>query len=222
MGDLAVAPRGVGLARRQTGLWKALTALEAAEGGRDAMAEKLLLSSTDTTGAHEKLIELLASPDRAGDSLAALCKQAGLTVPALFTALNGGQQLLSAAAAQREMLTRLPAVAADVAEKGIDQVVTCPCTMGVGNLTRPPDPRCRRCDGEGSYFREASFDHQEMIFKATKLLPEKGGGVTVTQEQKVLNISGGGLFESFIKAADVMPPDYVEAVSIEDLTPDPS
>ncbi len=200
MSDTALAKRGSRSLsqRKQDTVWKNLTAIEAAHGGRAQLRETLEFSQL--TAPQSRFVDLLHDPARAGDSLRTLCRDAGMAPFELLEMLHQGVNALAMTEAQITMATALPDIVADVADKAKDHFVQCHCAL-TPDGPQPPDPGCLDCKGRGYRHVDGSFDHQKLIFDAAKLTP-RAGGVNIRNENKTLVMPSGDAFDHFVKATD--------------------
>ena len=197
---LPVKAKPLSLAKRDR-LWRNLTAIEQAHGGRAGLRETLEFSGA--TGPRRRFLDLLYDPARVGDSLRTLCRDANLAPMDLLEMLQHGASALAMAEAQVAMADALPTIVADVTAKAQDHFVPCTCA-DTPEGPQPPDPGCPLCKGNGYLRREASYDHQKLIFEATKLLP-RAGGVNIRNENKTLVMPSGDAFDRFVTATDGAP-----------------
>lgn len=205
--------------RAQQREWSSLATIEATVGGRDALRAQLEFAAPSPKQDH--FLSLLGDPARQNDSLRSLCAHAGLTPFDLMEMIQETHLARAAFETKVILADGLPGVMTSVVAQATDRYVVCTCTVAVGSPDpMKPDPHCRQCKGTGKLFREGSFDHQEMLFKAGKLLP-KDGGITVDNSNKTLVMGqGAAMFDAFVKQTDLAvatpAPAAVDADFIED------
>jgi len=113
--------------------------------------------------------------------------------------------------AQTTLSERMGQVAQDVAEKAVNHVRACGCTLT--DVEGAPDPACPECHGQGKVFREGSLKHAELVFESTGLT-RRGGGVNVNVRQQMGVALGGAFLERFVKATDDAALDVVEGETV--------
>lgn len=187
----------------------AATEFELAVGGRDNLAAILSQSTRDAK--RDVLFRLLMDPSRAGDSLAKLCRDAGVSATEVLAMYRDAVASQAMIRAQVTLAEKLDGVVRDVAEKAADHTKPCRCRRLSKNDN--PDPNCDLCGGRGEVYKEGSLKHAEAVFKATGLHKE-GGGVNVNVQQNVGIAAGGGLLDSFVKATDAAAFDIVEGETV--------
>lgn len=183
----------------------AASEFEQAVGGRENLT--VILSTVDRDSKRDVLYRLLMDPERAGDSLAKLCSDAGVSATEVLAMYRDAVTAQALVRAQTTLAEKLDGVVRDVAEKAADHIKPCSCVqLSASNVA---DPHCENCGGRGEVWREGSLKHAEVVLKATEVL-KTGGGVKVNVNQAVgLNV-GGGLLDSFVKATDAAAFDIIE------------
>lgn len=191
-----------------------LAKVEEEYGGREALREQLLFAPQ--TPKSQRLVDLLFDPGRERDSLRVLCSAAEITPFEVLGMLRESAEALYRTQADQMLAAKLPGVMADVADKAVDTVVPCPCTIGIGGSFEP-DPRCPDCKGRGVVFREANFEQQKLIFESAKLLPKAQVKMDNSSKTLVVNSSKGDIFDAFVKSTDavLLPPSTTAPVTIE-------
>lgn len=189
---------------RGSAAWRSLAAFEEACGGRAALAETLAFAK-QPNARQETFIALLGDADRAGDSLAALCAQAGITGADVLMLLHGASHMQAFVRAQQEYHRALPAVAEDIARKATDHLARCACTFDPEqDFNGKGHPECKLCRGRGLFFKAADLDAAKLVLEGAGML--KGAPsvvVNTTVENKTL-VAGDNLFDRFVKATDAV------------------
>lgn len=169
--------------------------LDEAVGGRDVLIR--ILEWAPKTAKLEHALNLMADPMRATTGLAKICEDSGLSQREFLSAFREASVAKALAEAHIAMADKLQDVAEDVAEKAINHVEWCKCTVGG---TVDPAKDCPDCRGVGKVYYRGSLPHQNLVFESTGLL-KRGGGVNVNVQQQVA-VSGESLFDKFVKATD--------------------
>lgn len=173
-------------------LTKALGEFEKMVGEREGLVAAL--STVELTEKEEMLLGLLEDPARQGETLLTLCKMAG--VPA--HALMGLYRSAMTQQTERILFGGLPRVVQGVVDQASSGKVVCP---ECGNDEELGKGGCERCGGVGWVYQKGSFDHQQLVMDAARMLP-KGGGVNVKVNQQVGISAAGGIFDKFVAATD--------------------
>lgn len=156
---------------------KAIDALEAAMGGREALIDTLSLSHDPDT---DYLLGLIADPRHDDKSLSVLCDMGNITPGQLLRLYRDAKIARAQVLALDAVAKDLPAIATDVTRRAQNHYRLCAECRGTGSVkdklgTVLP---CAGCDGAGQVLAEASLDHQKLALDLAGLL-SKGSGPTV-------------------------------------------
>lgn len=175
-----------------------LALFESHVGGRAAIRDLLTFGALTTEV--QSLIGLLRDPLRAGDSLHALCIEAGVPPVTLLALIRDAAFARGFTEASLVVADRLSDVTRDVAAKAVDRLGPCPSCHG-----QPPganQPACSRCQGTGEILIESDLERQKLMLQAGGLVKTGGGRDVHIQTQIGLNVSGEkSFFASFVKTA---------------------
>ena len=203
------------VAKRAAGSRSAAAEFEEAIGGREQLVEVLSAQSRDTK--QDILFRLLSDPGRAGDSLVTICHDAGVSATEVLAMFRDAAVAQSMVKAQSTLADKLDGVARDVAEKAANHVEDCHCQ--ILSVTGEADPACPDCGGRGQLYFRGNLKHAEMVFKATGLTKEDGGGVNVNVSNQMGLSMGGGFLDKFVQATDDAAFDVLEVESVEEVEP---
>lgn len=179
-----------------TGKFAAVNELDQAMGGREGLIKHL--EHAPATAKLDILLNVLADPQRTMLKLNEAVKDAGLSAREFMSIFREASVAKAFTEANLALSERLKDVAVDVADKAVNHVEKCECTLGG---QQQPLENCQKCKGVGLVYYRSSLPHQQMIFETAGLLKKGGGGVNVQVNQQVA-VGGGGIFERFVKATD--------------------
>ena len=197
---------------------EALRTFEASLGGRDKLADRLLLADLDDK--QKFFLGLLMDPNRAKDSLARLCRDAGLNPVDLLDLHRKASFAVAQTVATNIAAEAIPAITADLASKSADRYIECSTCRGkttvkTGPQTARVDIECPACAGTGQVFVPSDLDRQKTLLDMLGLGHKAGGGLSITQNNtQVAGSAVGALFSTFVKATDKAAYD-VDATTIE-------
>lgn len=178
-----------------TGKFAAVNELDEAMGGREGLIKHL--EHAPGTAKLDILLNVLADPQRTMLKLTEAVKDAGLSAREFMSIFREASVAKAFTEANLALSDRLKDVAVDVADKAVNHVEKCECTL---DGAQQPLESCKKCKGVGLVYYRSSLPHQQMVFETAGLL-KKGGGVNVQVNQQVA-VGGGGIFERFVKATD--------------------
>lgn len=177
---------------------QAITALEAAMGGREQLVTALL--HVEPTGdAHTDAIGyvmgLIADPRHQSIALAELCRRGGISVGELLAAYKSGSHAKMQIALIAAAAANVPAIVADIYARAQPHWVTCTACKGTGTYapkptTKVPDPPpvpCDPCAGSGQQLVQPELARQELALDLAKLTPQKAPLL----QQNTLNVGAG-------------------------------
>ena len=162
----------------------AIDAFAEALGGRDELANALLIASGDA--GIDELTTLLLDPRYTGLSLRRLCALANLTVVDLFTAYRKAIVVRAHLEATKTIADKLLPVVEDVMTRAAPFRVPCGICRGTGRVADPDDPEapptsCEECLGHGEVMRLPDLDRQKLALELGQLV-QRTSGVNVLQQ----------------------------------------
>lgn len=214
-----------------------LQRLEQEFGGRQSLVQALTFAKQ--TKDVRYLLGLIADPDNNRHTLAAICQMGRVLPGELIAALASGAELRSQLLAKQHIAQQLPTVVKEVMHKAAEYEDDCTDCMGAGALTADPseaDPNpspqpCATCQGGGKLRFPADASCRDLALEMSGLTG-KGGGVSVTTNVQVANVSGSyegyermqEAIDHILFGADSGVPalssaEPVDAVLVEDLEP---
>jgi hypothetical protein len=171
-----------------------LKQLEQAIGGREELRAALTMTRHDP--AMDRLLDLLLDPARYADTLAHLCKDAGVKPIEVLDLFRQGSFATAHAIATHRLAEGLPKVVEATLSRAVDRKRECPaCGAQPGKVEE-----CPKCFGRGEIVQEADLERQKLIFESTNLL-KKGGGINITQQTQVVN-NVPRIMDRFVRETD--------------------
>lgn len=177
-----------------------LNQLEELLGGRQAIIAALV--TAPQSEALTWMVGLLADPARADQSLALICAEARILPTDLLEALILGKRARAKVYATHLATTNAGRIVNDIVVKAAPHEDRCYACKGTGKLPGIPTPEdkdpaapvCDTCNGVGRLHYPAEEDARKLALDLAGLLSKAGGGVaiSITQQQKTLNLVGGG------------------------------
>lgn len=197
---------------------EALRTFETSIGGRDKLADRLILADLDDK--QKFFLRLLMDPNRSQDSLARLCRDAGLNPVDLLDLHRKASFAVAQTIATNIAAEAIPGITADLAAKSADRFIECATCRGkktvkAGPQTARIDIECPACAGHGTTWVPSDLDRQKTLLDMLGLGHKAGGGLSITQNNTQVNGSAvGALFSTFVKATDKAAYD-VDAAAID-------
>ena len=157
----------------------ALTQLEAAVGGRQALVEVVLHAPTGH--GLDGVIALLANPQNDARALSLLCREAGISVGELLEAYKQGRLARAQVRAIDLVAEHLPAVVEDLLLRAQPHTVTCRACGETG--TEMDGSKCADCDGTGKRLVLPDLDRQKLALDLAQMSPKGKGALVVVNQQ---------------------------------------
>lgn len=197
-------------------------------GGKEDIAEKLLMVRESLNKDQQVLLSLLLEPT-SKKQFPRLLAESGAELTGVMTAYTRGALLLGQTQAIIEAARNLPRVAKDLAAHALDGTGVCDVCAGSGKVA----PRkggleetkaCPMCRGEGTKITTSKHKEfaVEKILEIGKMVEKRGPMVQVNQQVGVkVNGGGGSTMETFALMADEIlhgrgkSPDVVEAEVVD-------
>ena len=187
---------------------RTLRTFEANVGGKDDVIEKLEAVEEDLSREQKTLLDLLRT-NTTRSSLARLCADAKVPPMAVMRLYARGAVELGKVEAAVEAHRNLPSLIKDLYKHALDRTNVCKYCGGTKflrkhNNSKKEDVPCSYCEGTGEHIIISK--HKEFaaakLLEATKMIGEKGPGISITQQVGVkVNGSGGASFAERILAS---------------------
>jgi hypothetical protein len=196
---------------------EALRHLEDSIGGRDALIDTLVLAKLDDRQQH--FLRMLVDPARSADTLAKICKDAGMKPNALIEMYRTASFAKANAIGIGLAADAIPTVVRDLAAKSVDRQIDCPKCRGQ-KVNAKGDP-CYDCAGHGTILVESDLSRQHTLLDMLGLGRKSSGGVLINNTNaQSMNVGVGSLFSTFVRATDKAA--YDVSAPIIDATEEPS
>ena len=181
----------------------ALTQLEAAVGGRQALVEVVLHAPTGH--GLDGVIALLANPQNDARALSLLCREAGISVGELLEAYKQGRLARAQVRAIDLVAEHLPAVMEDLLLRAQPHTVDCGACRGKGEVTQEDGPAlpCDACAATGKRLVLPDLDRQKVALDLAQMTPKgKGALVVVNQSSAPSTDASPEGFDLLLRMAD--------------------
>lgn len=181
----------------------AMSNLENAVGGRDALVSAL--QHAPQTEELAFVIGIIADPRNDASSLAAICRDAGISIGKLWQFFKDADLAQAQVLAIRSVNRQLVAVVDDVLKRSVEYEMVCDVCYGLdmGKTARGLPKPCPNCGGKGFRKVEPDLKRQEMVLRMGGLLKD-GAGVNVQVNQQTNSFNAGDAMGKFQRASDRM------------------
>lgn len=209
---------------------RAITAIEKAVGGREALVDTLFAADPDDDLAG--VIGVIADPRMDARKLKDICRAAGITVGALMEAYKRGQYAQMQVQVVRAIAEKTPAIVADVLTRSTPHYLDCQVCGGSGSVTdlgKPDDPPkpCTVCRATGQVLEQPSLDRQKISLEMAGVLRKGGPQVVINQRTNLpatADVSPMGLV-ALLKSTDKLlygrPPEAPVDGEVVPAAPEP-